>query len=300
MGGHRDAAEVLLSCGADPEPRSLLYSTPLTLLIWQRGKKDRDESMGIIQLLLEKGADPNGADDDGDTSLISCSVFQQVEVTQLLLKHGAQVDVANNDGKKAIHAAAAECDPRMIRLLLDHGANPAQKEIDGWKALHMAAQMDKKETLEVVKVLVDTRRIEINNQEEKGTTALYLAVQAGRPDVAQVLLEAGADPNITAKPDFWPLRRAVLTSNMELLNLLLSHGADVSLSDSKGRNVHFACAQSDANILKRVVEASLDALPQQRDDNGGTPLHVAVQNDYEVIALALMELGGASKRQRAE
>ncbi|KAK4675431.1 hypothetical protein QC764_504180 [Podospora pseudoanserina] len=187
--------------------------------------------MGIIQLLLEKGADPNGADDDGDISLISCSVFQQVEVTQLLLKHGAQVDVANNDGKKAIHAAATECDPRMIRLLL----------------------------------------------------------------------EAGADPNITTKPKFWPLRRAVLTSNMELLNLLLSHGADVNLSDSKGRNiVHFACAQSDANILKRVVEASPDALPQQRDDNGGTPLHVAVQNDNEEITLALMELGGASKRQRAE
>lgn len=158
--------------------------------------------MGIIQILLEKGADPNGADDDGDTSLISCSVFQQVEVTQLLLKHGAQVDVANNNGKKAIHAAATECDPRMIRLLLDHGANPAQKEIDGWKALHIAAQMDKKGTLEVVKVLVDTRRIKINDQEEKGTTALYLAVQAGRPDVAQVLLKAGADPNITTKPDF--------------------------------------------------------------------------------------------------
>ncbi|KAK4653001.1 hypothetical protein QC762_504180 [Podospora pseudocomata] len=257
--------------------------------------------MGIVQLLLEKGADPNGADDDGDTSLISCSVFQQVEVTQLLLKYGAQVDVANNDGKKAIHAAATECDPRMIRLLLAHGANPAQKEIDGWKALHMAAQMDKKGTLEVVKVLVDTRRIEIIDQEEKGTTALYLAVQAGRPDVAQVLLEAGADPNITTKPDFWPLRRAVLTSNMELVNLLLSHGADVNLSDSKGRNiVHFACAQSDANILKRVVEASPDALPQQRDDNGGTPLHVAVQNDNEKIALALMELGDASKMQRAE
>lgn len=89
--------------------------------------------MGIIQLLLEKGADPNGADDDGDTSLISCSVFQQVEVTQLLLKHGAQVDVANNDRKKAIHAAATECDPRMIRLLLDHGANPAQRKSMGGK-----------------------------------------------------------------------------------------------------------------------------------------------------------------------
>ncbi|KAK0627407.1 ankyrin repeat-containing domain protein [Immersiella caudata] len=216
----------------------------------------------------------------------------ELEVAQLLVDHGAQVHSANKVGKQAMHAAATECDPQMVQLFLGLGVNPADKELKGWNSLHLAAQSDKPGTLEVVKMLVGTQRIDINDQQGNGATALYLAAQAGRSDVAQLLLEGGANPSIATKNDIRPLERAVASSNIELVDLLIRHGADVKFLDNMGRSiVHIASAQPDVRILRRVLEAGADALLQQPDHRGGTPLHVAVQNDNEEIALALMEFG---------
>lgn len=79
--------------------------------------------------------------------------------------------------------------------------------------------------------------------EDRRSTALYFSVYNGNFEAAEMLLEAGADPNLDV---FNPLLIAVRLCRMDMATLLLSYGADV--------NAQIATQQSSfpAAILLRM------------------------------------------------
>ena len=56
-------------------------------------------------------------------------------------------------------------------------------------------------------------------------TPLHSAVAAGRMDNAEVLLEAGANPNARQHGGFTPLMEAEQRGDLDLAELLIRHGA---------------------------------------------------------------------------
>jgi ankyrin repeat protein len=68
------------------------------------------------------------------------------------------------------------------------------------------------------------RGAEINAQDsQSGTTALYAAASFGRNDVAALLLEEGADPNICSREGKCPLEVAIENGNAEVANSIRQH-----------------------------------------------------------------------------
>ena len=59
--------------------------------------------------------------------------------------------------------------------------------------LHVAAQ---KSNLEIINLLMNTRKLDVNEQDNGGWTALMWTAEGMRMDVAQCLLKWGADVNI--------------------------------------------------------------------------------------------------------
>ena len=71
---------------------------------------------------------------------------------------------------------------------------------------------------------------------ERGRTPLYSAVSASKSNICQILLEAGANPNIKTKRGFSSLHRAAYNGNAEIVGMILSNGkADKSLKNGNGK-----------------------------------------------------------------
>ena len=59
----------------------------------------RAETKAVVKLLLERGADPNGSDANGNTALMEAASHGcDRELTRMLIKAGARIDVKNKSG----------------------------------------------------------------------------------------------------------------------------------------------------------------------------------------------------------
>ncbi len=111
-------------------------------------------------MLLGREANPNAADTAGRTCLHLSAINGRLEITESLLSSGARVDTFDRHRLATpLFCAAVSDNPDGVRLLLGRGA-------DINAGLH-----------------------------EYGVSALHCAVRANCAENAQLLLEAGANPN---------------------------------------------------------------------------------------------------------
>lgn len=84
----------------------------------------------LVRALLDLGADPNAPDPAGFPSLIaalSADREDRLGVVELLLAHGADVGQRGINDWTPLHWAAAGDDVPAVELLLAHGADPAAR-----------------------------------------------------------------------------------------------------------------------------------------------------------------------------
>ena len=93
------------------------------------------EALGVLQLLLAKGADVNATGRSRQTALSDCAT---VEALDLLVEAGASCSVADYHGGTPLHKAAARVDPALAERLLAHGADPNAKDRHGSTPLDVA------------------------------------------------------------------------------------------------------------------------------------------------------------------
>ena len=127
-----DVALVLLSQPTlDPNARGKNGATALISYVW-RTRRD------AVEKLLERGADVNAQDADGDAPLHGAAQIGDVEIINLLLDKGADPNLKNRlGGTPLMWAAVFGNEPAAVRLL-ERGANPALKDADGMTALDWA------------------------------------------------------------------------------------------------------------------------------------------------------------------
>ena len=76
-----------------------------------------------VQLLLDKGADINAKDSNGETALMEAADNGHLEVVKQLLAKGADVNAKSSYGYTALLYAADQGHTECVGLLLDGGAN---------------------------------------------------------------------------------------------------------------------------------------------------------------------------------
>ena len=149
---------------------------------------------------------------------------------------------------------------------------------------------------EIVRVALDFNA-KNDPHPEFGQTALQVAVASGHINCAKLILETAelsevdhvivnhADGNQEA-----PLHIASRCGNPNMVELLINHGADVTLVDSNGRtSLHCACSGlHGGSSLRYLLQTGGDDILEEKDDYGSTPLHIAVkQNNYECVKILL-------------
>ena len=166
---------------------------------------------GIINGPLHAGVNENG--------FWSAVIADKVEDVALYLGKNVPVDFPDQYGASALHWSAMHGKADMVLFLLEHGANvyaSHRSPMGLSNSLRIAATRGHAACVEHI-LKFDKR---INDTNEHGMTALFLAVQGGHIEVVRVLLAAGADQSITELFGITPLRCAQIHKFKEIIKLL--------------------------------------------------------------------------------
>ncbi len=120
-----------------------------------------------------------------------------------------------------------------------------------------------------------------------GFTALGLAAFFGNPDVVDLLLQQGADPNIASQNSLhvMPLHSAVAARHLDIARELLAEGADPNARQQDGFTpLHEAAQNGQAEMVELLLAYAAD--PAATKDDGQTALDLArVSGHGDVVEL---------------
>lgn len=102
-----------------------------------------------------------------------------------------------------------------------------------------------------------------------GETALHLAVEQGSYDLTELLLAYGADVNIQERRDgFTPLMYAAIKDDRKMMQLLVSHGADLTKTDIEGFSAYHFLAYRQNRAAMRLLAGNAP-IPDQLPTHDG-------------------------------
>ncbi|EJT71658.1 hypothetical protein GGTG_10912 [Gaeumannomyces tritici R3-111a-1] len=217
------AALQLLSLGADPNKPGDRGVTPLmTAAVGSRPS-------ALVAPLVEAGADPEQRMDSGDTALTAAIIEGEdggAEAVRELLRAGAAVDAPGRNGGLPLGWALARGLEDVARALLDAGAT-----ISGDRDTILHALVENGTPPAMLRLAV--RLLEerspggaVSSRNARAETPLHLAAQAGDRAAALVLLDAGAEVNAETGGGLTPLCAARAGGHDEVADLLIERGAD--------------------------------------------------------------------------
>lgn len=128
----------------------------------------------------------------------------------------------------------------------------------------------------------------------RGWTPLHCACSGGHVELAQVLLAYGADVS-TGEGDTskTPLHHACSTGNKEMVRLLLAHEADVHAKDQDSNTPHLVMdvrqGQNMLTILSLLLERGANL--NEQDRIGATLLHKACDANYTDLVRFCLQQG---------
>jgi ankyrin repeat protein len=257
-----EVAEYLLDHGADP--LSLAVNDSLLEITRDRGHAEmekllahkletkfgaslkgepvaaaiRERNPAKVQELLDRAPELLHTGDMRSNQPIHWAVMtRQIDIIDALLERGADINVARADGGRPIHLTNGDYYYRGWRdVPSDHQTTPAQvldhlRSRGAYVDINTAASIG---DLNRVKELLDEDPLRANRVSDYVTyyvgsgSPLNNAAARGHMDIVKLLLEHGADPNLPEEgiaPRGHALYSAVANRRFEIAKLLLEHGA---------------------------------------------------------------------------
>jgi ankyrin repeat protein len=306
-----DTVETLLELGADASlvstsGRSALHRILLRteeVVRYARANQLKGEGVKPCQdhltleeqmkVLITAGADPNARTLDGLTPLMFAAAVRKLEMVSVLLEADADVNARSENGVTALlqvlrrESVPAAFHPapssEVLRLLITYGAD----------------------------VNVSCQRQNCGGNLSVGETALLLAVRSRDAESVRLLLEAGANTEVSDARGRTALLWAGIRedgcsreyASPEIIRLLVEAGADVNVQATyKGSEAMFVCEDlkhlSDTPLLQAVRRSDVETVKllvehgaelSLKNDDGWTALDFAVQTQQEEIVEVLLE-----------
>ncbi|KAL2082021.1 hypothetical protein ACEWY4_021839 [Coilia grayii] len=187
-------------------------------------------NVNALRFLLKNGADINSQAEDGATALYEACKNGHEEIVEFLLSQNADANKPGKSGLLPIHIAAQRGYDGIIQMLIP-ATSRARVRRCGISPLHLAAERNRDEVLEAlieagfdVNAMLSEDRSRL--YEDRRSTTLYFAVINNNIEATTMLLRAGADPNLDV---FSPLLVAIRLGAIQLVTLLVEHGANVNI-----------------------------------------------------------------------
>jgi ankyrin repeat protein len=153
--------------------------------------------------------------------------------------------------------------------------------------LHAAVEAGE---LETVRTILRKDPYRVGQRRDDKLTPLHLAALGGHAEIAELLLDASASPNVRAYGGSTPLHAAAADGDARIVRALLTHGAWPAPFDEAGDTpLHLAARGGRIEAARLLLEARAD--PNARSSCGGSPLHAAAEAGQLQMARLLLEHG---------
>ena len=326
--GNVDAAKLLLDNRAETEVTEHDGITPMIYAI-------RIGHAAIVRLLLEKGANPNSEVPPwSGSNLFEAAKNDSLDIVESLLDAGADPDCGGEYGETALDMAIYHGNLAMVKMVLESSGQTnevmnipwiqanqlVRAVIDGneagvggilreWPitktfarylniALFRAANLDRKTSMRSLLA----KGADINSRFD-GTPVLFAAATLP-PDccrlderkfpVVRFLLRQGANPDVTQN---WRtlLHRAICHKNSDLARILLEEGADINQADNIEPPLLIAVYRGylDAArmLLQQGADIELTGTPTYTDKTPHSALYWARKEGHREMVQLLLQHG---------
>jgi len=321
--GKIDTVKMLLDRGAQVNAKETLRET--TAVMWAAEQNHAD----VVKLLVERGADvtiqskkeiakkqygvvyktKEGSSAGGTTALVLAAREGAIESVAALLAAKADPNQTTGDGSSSLLVSIQNGHYDVAKYLVEHGADVNLANDKGWNPLYLAVKHRNIETgtipvphaeqaMDFIKLILDRGGVNVNARLKANTE-----IRNGQR--ATWLNEAGATPFL----------RAALCGDIEVMKLLLAHGADPKIDTEDHTTPLMAAAGvgfSDGFIHDRSVEETLEAMKLILDlgtdinaanDQGLTALHGAAHKaalgEIQLLVDRGADLGAKDKGSKA-
>jgi ankyrin repeat protein len=232
--GDRKAALALIQGGADVNAPLDDGGTPL---MWAVFRVDHE----LVDALLRRGAAPDARNVLGASALTEAVELGDAALVAALLKAGANPELGNDDQQTPLMLAARNGSLPVVEQLLKAGARVnAREALRGQTPLMWAVAAKSPEVAEVLlrhgaEADVRAAQTDWGNQITSEPRAQYRPAE-NCVECARLILKAGADINRPSPEGVTPLMTALDNMQYEMADFLIEAGADVHLTDWWGRN----------------------------------------------------------------
>ncbi|KAK4232838.1 hypothetical protein C8A03DRAFT_39511, partial [Achaetomium macrosporum] len=225
--------------------------------------------------------------------LLVAAYFGILEATETLLQRSNNGDLKDSFGRTALSWAAGNGHQAVVKMLLDTGKVDIDSKDDYGRTPLWWAARNGHET--VVKMLLDTGKADVDSKDNHGRTPLSWAAVNGHEAVVKMLLDVGkADVDSKDYHGRTPLWWAAGNGHEAVVKMLLDTGnADVDSKDNDGRTPLLQAAENGYEAVVKILLDTGKADVNLKDNDDQTALSCAAGNGHEAVVKMLLDTGNA-------
>jgi ankyrin repeat protein len=298
--GHLNVVSFLLDY-ANPDVNSkdlLVANNKNRGPLWAAVSGNRTE---IVKLLLQQGAEVNIVERSESFTPLHLAVQHNfVDIIDLLLAaDGIDGHARDDKDRTPIYIGAYYGRTDAVKKLIDAGwLGNFPESTCHWLPLHAAY-----DNPDILQLLIDKAKMDVNKADRDGSTALHLAAQ-GYPNSVRLLLQRDANPILPDNERITPLHLAAKCSDPDTVGLILDKALATKtsseeavnipgLKDMMGRSAFLAAtASGNTSVVHFFLKRELFD-PLETDNDDITAVDLAVKSDSSSTVELLLNVVGS-------
>ena len=131
--------------------------------------------------------------------------------------------------------------------------------------------------------------VSVDAIEDNGCTPLHYACKYCRPSIVSALVKLGADTGIRDLAGNLPIELAAACNCIEVVKVLLSHGAITHTDAPRFCALHSAAAFGNEEMVDLLIASGVNLEEVADGEEGRTAMHWAVQEGHYAIVSTLLD-----------
>jgi ankyrin repeat protein len=234
--------------------------------------------INLVKLLIERNVRLDVFDSESKSILYHVIKFNYIDILELLLESNktnigiSLVDIRDKKKNISLNYAIKFKNLTAIKLLLKYDSNVNLIDNMGNNSLHLSIYT---RSLDIIK-LIFSQNIDINSQNNNGDTAAHITCSLQIVEALNVLLEnKNINLNIQNNEGLTLLHISIISTNINILTILLERDININLQDSLGNTgIHHSIIENNYLIFKLLSNSTKIINYNIWNIDGNFPLHL--------------------------